>query len=460
MTDMMPTVTGPITGGRHGWSFGRPSVDLDRHGYIENEYFLEGRATRYAPAAGTSLDRDGRWSVEAVETAPYKTRIVVIRPADAGSFNGTVVVSWNNVSAGFDLYGGDSLEILEGGYAYVGVTTQRVGVHGLPPTPMGLAAWDPERYGSLSIPGDDYSYDIFTQAAQVVGRDRPDAPVDPLGGLDVRHLIAQGGSQSAGRLATYVNAVHPLARAFDAYLLTIYFGSGSGLEVGDFVVNLASPDVNRRAALRGSNRLRDDIDALVMVVNSELEAIACYDVRQPDTDRFRYWEVAGTCHVSVQGMVVRRPKFERDFGSESAMPVAPGINEVPMIPLFDSATHYLHSWLNGGPPPPIQPRISFAGDPPEIVRDEHGLAVGGIRLPQVEVPVATNSAIPRTDDVYSRLGGSCVPFPPETVTALYGDQSTYLSRFADAARAAEKEGVLLPRDVEALIDEARHRPFP
>jgi hypothetical protein len=197
-----------------------------------------------------------------------------------------------------------------------------------------------------------------------------------------------------------------------------------------------------------------------MVVNSELEAIACYDVREPDTDRFRYWEAAGTCHVSVQGMEARRPKFERDFGSELQMPVAPGINGVPMIPLFDSAIHHLHSWLNGGPPPPAQPLITFAGDPPEIVRDERGLAVGGIRLPQVEVPVAQNSAIPLSDDIYSRLGGSCVPFPPDTVIALYGDQNGYLSRFADAARAAEKDGVLLPRDVEALIDEARSRPFP
>ncbi len=460
MTDSLPTVTGPITGGLHGWSFGRPLADLDRYGYVENEYFLEGTATRYAPAAGSSLGRDGRWQVEAVETTPYKTRIVVIRPADAASFNGTVVVSWNNVSAGYDLYSGDSLEILEGGYAFVGVTTQRVGIHGLPPTPMGLAAWDPERYGSLSILGDDYSYDIFTQAARVIGRDRPRTPVDPLGGLEVRHLVAQGGSQSAGRLATYVNAVHPLAEAFDAYLLTIYFGSGSGLEVGDFVINLASPTLSRDAGLRGSNLLRDDIGALVMVVNSELEAIACYEVRQPDTDRFRYWEAAGTSHVSVQGMSVRRPKFERDFGSELQMPVATGINEVPMLPLFDTAIHHLHSWLEGGPPPPTQPRIAFAGDPPEIVRDEHGLAVGGIRLPQVEVPVALNSAIPLSDDIYSRLGGSCVPFPPETVTALYGDQNTYLSRFVEAARAAEKDGVLLQRDVEALIDEARTRPFP
>jgi hypothetical protein len=312
----------------------------------------------------------------------------------------------------------------------------------------------------LSIESDDYSYDIFTQAARVIGRDRPRGPVDPLGGLDVRHLVAQGGSQSAGRLATYVNAVHPVAHAFDAYLLTIYFGSGSGLEVGDFVVNLASPQANRRAALTGSNLLRDDLDALVMVVNSELEAMACYDVRQPDTDHFRYWEAAGTCHVSVQGMEVRRPKFVRDFGSELAMPVAQGINEVPMIPLFDTAIHHLHAWLNGGSPPPIEPRIAFAGHPAEIVRDEHGIAVGGIRLPQVAVPVAQNSAIPLTDEIYSRLGGSCVPFPPETVIALYGDQGTYLSRFVEAARAAEKDGVLLHRDVEALIEEARNRPFP
>ena len=31
-----------------------------------------------------------------------------------------------------------------------------------------------------------------------------------LGGLDVRHLLGVGGSQSAGRLATYINAVDPL----------------------------------------------------------------------------------------------------------------------------------------------------------------------------------------------------------------------------------------------------------
>ena len=447
-------IAGPISGGARGYAFGRPLNDIAPFGYIEEEFFLEGEASRYRAVAGAELDRDGRWDVEPAATAPFKTRILVYRPADADQFNGTVVVSWNNVTAGYDLFAGATAEILEGGYAFVGVTVQRAGVHGLSHLNQGLAAWDPDRYGSLTITSDDFSYDIFTQAARAVGRQR-DRRVDPMGGFDVRNVVGMGGSQSAGRQGTYVNAVQPVTQAFDGFILTIYFGSGSSLEVGDTVINIHTPREapNPREALRGRNLLRDDIDTPVMVVNSELEAIACYPVRQPDTERFRYWEAAGTCHVSAQGLALRAPKYEREFGDR--LPVTEGINRVPMNPLYDTALHHMHAWLNGGPPPPEQPRIEFAGDPPQVVRDEDGIARGGIRLPQVEVPLATNSAIPLAPDIFSVLYGSCVPFPPEKVTELYGDEATYLSRFEEAARAAEKAGVLLQRDVEALIGEAR-----
>jgi hypothetical protein len=453
-TNERPVVTGPVTGGRRGYAFGRTLLDLSRYGYEEAEFFFEGEATRYRSVAGTSLDRDGRWDVEPAGTAPFKSRVLVYRPSDPQQFNGTVVVSWNNVTAGYELFAGDTPEILEGGYAFAGVTTQRVGVHGLAHLPQGLLAWDPERYGSLSIPSDDYSYDIFTRAALAVGPER-DLSTDPMGGLDVRTLIAQGGSQSAGRLATYVNAVHPLAGVFDAFLLTIYFGSGAPLEVGDEVVNIHTPDtpLDIKEALRGRNLLRDDLDEPVMVVNSELEAMSCVAVRQPDTDRFRYWEAAGTCHVSEQGLELRAPKYERDFGEP--FPIADGINRVPMNPLYDAAIHHLHGWANGGPPPPSQPLIEFAGDPPEIVRDAHGIACGGIRLPQVEVPVARNSAIPLANDIFGVLYGSSVPFPVAELDRLYGDAATYLGRFEEAARAAEKAGVLLARDADALVGEAR-----
>jgi hypothetical protein len=448
-------VSGPITGGARGRPFGGPLLDLGRYGYREEEYFLEGTATRYRPAPGTELGRDGRWQVEPAGTALYKTRLLVYRPNDPAAFNGTVIVTWNNVTAGYDLFNADSPEIYDGGFVLVGVTAQRVGIEGLPPAPQGLAAWDPQRYGTLSHPGDDYSFDVFTQAALAVGRERSRGPVDPLAGLEVRYVIAQGGSQSAGRLATYINAIQPLSRAFDGFILTIYFGSGAALEVGDAVVNIneRANAPRPREALRGSNLLRQDLGVPIFVVNSELEAIACYGVRQPDTDLFRYWEAAGTCHVSEQGQRARVPKYRRDFGA--TMPVAQGINRVPMVPLFDAAFHHMHRWLNDGTPPPVQPRIEFAGDPPQIVRDEHGIARGGIRLPQVEAPIAQNSAIPLADDIWSFLGGSCHPFPSDKLRELYGDEATYLAKFEAAARAAEAQGVLLPRDAEALIDEAR-----
>jgi len=81
--------------------------------------------------------------------------------------------------------------------------------------PQGLQQWDPERYGSLSIPSDDYSFDIYTQAANLIAPDRPRDALDPMGGLAVRRLIAQGASQSAARLASYLNGVqahHPALR--------------------------------------------------------------------------------------------------------------------------------------------------------------------------------------------------------------------------------------------------------
>ena len=152
----MARMIGPVTGGSRGWAFAAPAVDLAELGYQQEEYFLEGKATRYGKAPGTELGWDGGWRVEPVGTSAFKTRMVVVRPVDPAAFSGTVIVGWNDVSAGYENFGGgDSPELFEGGFAYAAVSTQRVGVHGHPDNPQGLRAWDPERYGSLSIPSDD-----------------------------------------------------------------------------------------------------------------------------------------------------------------------------------------------------------------------------------------------------------------------------------------------------------------
>lgn len=450
----IPTLTGPITGGTHGWPFAASNADLDGYGYVEEEYFLDLEARCYRAKSGTELGRDGRWQVEVAGSATCRTRFLVLRPADSAAFNGTVVVTWNNVTAGYELFGAESAEIFEGGFALVCATAQKAGIDGLPPLHQGLANWDHDRYGSLTIPSDDYSFDVFTQVGQAVGPRRNQDGIDPMAGLDVRHVVAQGASQSAGRLATYINAIAPLNQVFDAFIPTIYFGRGTPLEVGEAVVNpSASPAEAARRPVRPQTLLRDDLDTPVFVVNSELEAIACHGVRQPDTDRMRFWESAGTCHVSRQGRDARDAKLTRDGIEFTA--ADPNINAVPMAPLFDAAFHHVHRWLNEGTPPPVTPRVEFAGDPPEVVRDEHRIGKGGIRLPQVEVPLATNSSIPLgADDLGARLAGSSHPFGREQIFELYNSREEYLDLFERAANEAAQAGVLLNRDVQALIAEA------
>jgi len=155
------TLSGPVTGGERGSPFA--AVDVADQGYLTEEYFLEGQAAGYELAEGTHT-LDGRWRTRQAENkAAFRTRLLVVRPEDPAVFNGTAIVFWLNVTAGFEL-GSASGEALRG-YAWIGVSAQKIGIDGFPQNPQGLKAWDPERYGALVHPGDAYSYDIFTQAA-------------------------------------------------------------------------------------------------------------------------------------------------------------------------------------------------------------------------------------------------------------------------------------------------------
>jgi hypothetical protein len=444
------SITGPVTGGRHGWPFGAPPFDLASRGYREDEFFLEGRAARYALSRDGERARDGRWDVVPIETMPFRTRFVVTRPIDAAAFNGTVLLSWNNVTAGFDTPVVSEGKVREG-YVVVGATVQRVAVDGVGAHPKGLTVWDPERYGSLSISSDDYSFDIFTQIARAVGRDRDTTPIDPLGGLDVDTVVAYGSSQAAARLATYANAIHRLARAIDGLVLALYFGSGVPLEVGRAVVDRDDPASLAPITAGATHFVRDDLDIPVMVVNSESETMSYAPVRQPDTGRFRFWEVAGASHAAAPDLRSLAARNERDFGVTTIPP--DGLNEVSTSPVMDAAFAAMRTWAAGGPPPSIQPPIQLSGEPPAIVRDDNGIARGGVRLPEVEVPTG------KPDVEGNNTAGTYERWSSEELRSRYGNRRAFLSRFEAAAQAAIDAGVLLPRDRDALVaDAAAHFP--
>ena len=87
-----------------------------------------------------------------------------------------------------------------------------------------------------------------------------------------------------------------------------------------------------------------------------------------------------------------------------------------------------------------------------VVRDGDGIARRGIRLPQVEAPLAHNSAIQQSGR--RLLPAGRLPLPVEKVRGLDGDRATYLQRDAEATRAAVAAAVILPRDVDPLLAEA------
>jgi hypothetical protein len=131
------------------------------------------------------------------------------------------------------------------------------------------------------------------------------------------------------------------------------------------------------------------------------------------------------------------------------------VKQVSIAPVVDAALHHLDRWLREGTLPAVQPLIAIEGQRPAVVRDVDGIARGGIRLPSVEVPVAHNSAIQKGPDVFARLMGSHEPFSTERVHELYPTREDYLARFERSACVAEAASIILPRDVEAMVEEAR-----
>ncbi|MCP5144529.1 MAG: hypothetical protein H6978_06865 [Gammaproteobacteria bacterium] len=442
-------VSGPVTGGDRGKPFAAPDYDLARYGYVAEEFFLDGQADAFELVPGTTQGVDGRWQLQRkAERQPFRTRLLIVRPADDAAFNGTVVVHWQNVTAGYELGSVPEGELLRG-FAWVGVSAQKVGIDGFPgPQAAGLRQWDPQRYGSLAHPGDDYSFDIFTQAARAVAPRRPRQPVDPMGGLSVARLIASGGSQSAARLRAYINGVHPQERIFDGFIPYIDLGRArawSNEPAGNGPTDWANA------------RIRDDIETPVFIVNSETETESYLGARQPDTDRFHFWEVAGTSHVSVPREALLAIDTPLRPGVEMRGLDAP--NYLSYRPAYEAAIRHMHRWLISGDRPPSAPRIELNQDAsPQIRRDENGNAYGGIRLPDFAVPLAEHRGWGSTLDNGYRLGflyGHARLFSTDKIRALYPTTNAYLADWDESMRSAVEAGYVLAEDAPVMRETAR-----
>ena len=430
-------LTGPVGGAIGLISTFFPLADA---GYVAEEFFLSGTATSH----------DGR-------TARYRTRIVVYRPADPAAFRGTAVVEWLNVSSGADAPAFWLLthrHLIRSGCGWVGVSAQQDAIDGgsifeqeyaeddqwrsmmLPP----LKKSDPERYSSLVHPGDAFGYDIFSQAGQAV-RER----------LGPARVLAVGQSQSAAMLVTYVNDF--ATQVFDGYLIDGRPGLPAGLDGFDGRVSA------------GDVQVRDDV-APVMIVQTETDVFGVLKAlpsRQPDSGQVRLWEIAGAAHADsyligasfTDSGALTAAELSALLTPRSdplGVPFAAPINSGPQHHyVAQAALAALEAWVRDGTAPASAGRLTADPDG-TLVTDDHGIALGGLRTPWVDVPAAVLSGLGQGDTGPGVIFGSTTPFAAATLTGLYpGGRDDYLARFGKAAEQAIAAGFLLPEDLAEIL---------
>jgi hypothetical protein len=417
-------------------------VDLDTKGYVKEEFFVSGTASAFE--ASGPLEPDGRWSVQSRVTAPYRTRIVIRRPANHDRFNGTVLVEWFNVSGGVEAdpdWTYLSPQIVRDGYAYVGVSAQAFGVDGgtaligVPglTTRSGLVASEPARYATLGHPGDQFCFDMFSQIGRALR-----GPADPpaLGPLHPERIVGIGESQSAFFLTSYIDAVQPTAHVYDGFFVHSRGGSGASL-TGTPIAAIDVP---------GALQVRSDSKVPVFIFETETDLGPLLDygpARQPDSDRIRTWEVAGTAHADAY--LVGR--FVAALGCDFM------INEGPQHFVAQAALVALNRWITDGTPPPAATPLHLSSTAPaQIARDSLGNAIGGVRTPAVDVPIAALSgeAPPGASRLCS-LFGSTVPFDATTLVDLYRDHGGYLAAYERSLDEAIRGGFLLESDRAELL---------
>lgn len=422
-----PTVTGPIpsTQGSHGRPQTDMAFDLAPYGHVEEEFFVSGTAKTYTAEPST---------------ADYTTRMLVRRPADRKRFNGTVIVEWNNVTAQHDQspdwFWSYPMALREG-FAYVIVSAQKAGICCAPP--LALQVIDNGRYRELSHPGDSYSFDMFSQVAKSL---RDPQGIDPLDGLKVKRALAAGHSQSASRLHSYVTSVHADADVFDGFLLD---GGGSQ----------TFPE--------------EPLDPVLHVREEGWQPSPV----EPNVDRnYRLWEVAGATHADYwvlrqqfdnpERLVPQQPQFgpgwrEREeeiagnYGydlepRQATCPIGGGM--FPKRYAVSAGLKRLDEWVRTGRPAPQVPRLEFDANG-QVARDEHGNGKGGLRLPPIDVPVATYVS------GACQLFGVTLPLPPTTLRALYPTHDDYVAKMQAATDRAVAAGILLPEDAADLMQRAQ-----
>jgi hypothetical protein len=512
----IPSVEGPIPVTDASPMFTTGGTDLEAHGYQIDEYLVSGTANVYDWGA------DGAAAEPQVASAdaPYTTRMIVRRPANAADFSGTVWVELNNPSRGWDVevqWPVVQDKVMRDGDIWVAISVK-------PNVIASLRRIVPERYERLAmanplppeqqacglLPGEEgydeslsrlsengLAWDIISQVGVLV---RSDAQNNPLVGYDVARVFATGESQTGFFLNTYANSFAENAvsadgvKAYDGFISVS--GGGRTIPISQCLKAMPASDPRGQLPAEHAPFIRLDAQGDVFQVEG-------YNWRRDDSDDpkalYRLYEIAGAPHgpayitnyQPTEEMIDRAGNLPADGAHEEQAnkpatlhPDRPAYqygaqeakaNQLPRHFIEPAVYANLERWVIEGKLPPkaerlaTEPGTSKTLTNTEIdaafVKDEHGNAVGGVRSPYLDVPLATYNewATAVEGKPYAWSFGHQIDFGSAKLQELYGivgAHQNYVTKVKASVDALVADGWLLPEDGEKIVTQAELTPVP
>jgi len=348
----------------------------------------------------------------------YTTRVVIRRPGDDDDYSGLVLAESMHSSGAAHAFEYTSLYTMDAGHAAVEILTT---------SPQQFVDFNAERYGELVVPNGQAN-DILAQVGALIKSDD-----GPLGDLEVRKMVLGGTSMSAGTLINYL-AVHPRYRTPGMlHIYDGYFPTSTGSDIPRIDVPVVH--IPTMHEVQSNVTRRDDGD-------------------EPG-NQYRLYEFSGIGHVDSRDNVRLLPN-----------PCAYPLSTYPTQAYFALGLAHLMRWVDEGVLPPKADRIwidrNVENDGTQMVLDERGNPVGGIRNPYVDVPVASYTPInvaadplpaELSDWVRNTQGGAGImcrlsayqePYSDEKLEELYGNTRNFRRAFEDRLLELEAEGWSLP----------------
>lgn len=428
----------------------------------------------------------------------YAADIVLLMPADPSKGNGALLVDVPNRGRvyGIALYNSPRDEPFESG-------TLAQGTGFLEDRGFTLAeiSWELGKGAELpSFNGADgkarfvegVGFAIFRDATDFLARGSADASgtANPLRGA-INRVLASGKSQSGRFLKTFLLHGFNLAaghRVIDgmhifvsgAGLLPILTSSPGPASSGDAAPSFADPEfrgVNEGpfniGEIMSAVEKRGEVPPRIAMVSSTTDFLSLRASlgrtgangidEQPIPANVRMYDIAGASHV-----VLRR-------APNCTLPLA----RLDWTPVSRATLVALDNWVGHNAPPPdsrlmpLEPTQDVdvlkapAHLPKAVVqrpkRDADGNVLGGVRLPDEEVPLGINAAQQEPKSFSCALAGAFLPFAKTkeerddakdnrpSIAERYKNRDDYVNRIRAAARTLESQGLLLPDDAAVII---------